>query len=71
MKMKSDSENNFRDRLMRLPEVATTFGMSQRTVRRQSEGGNLPALKRVGRVVGMLQSDVEAYFQRLREQQAK
>jgi len=42
----------------------------KRTVRRKAESGELPPLRRIGRAVGMLESQVKAYFQRLREQPA-
>jgi len=37
----------------------------KRTVRRKAEAGELPPLRRIGRAVGMLESQVKAYFQRL------
>ena len=60
-----NSENEFNDRLMRMPELEQVFGVCKRTVRRKAEKGELPPLRRIGRVVGMLESQVKAYFQRL------
>jgi predicted DNA-binding transcriptional regulator AlpA len=58
-------QNEFNDRLIRLPELETIFGVCKRTVRRKAEAGELPPLRRIGRAVGMLESQVKAYFQRL------
>jgi predicted DNA-binding transcriptional regulator AlpA len=60
----------FNDRLIRLPELEKIFGVCKRTVRRKAENGELPPLRRIGRAVGMLESQVKTYFQRLREQPA-
>jgi predicted DNA-binding transcriptional regulator AlpA len=60
-----NTENKFNDRLIRLPEPEQIFGVCRRTVRRQAENGELPPLRRIGRAVGMLESQVKAYFQRL------
>jgi predicted DNA-binding transcriptional regulator AlpA len=62
------TEDRFNDRLIRLPELEKIFGVCKRTVRRQAENGELPPLRRIGGAVGMLESQVKAYFQRLREQ---
>jgi predicted DNA-binding transcriptional regulator AlpA len=64
------TEEKFNDRLIRLPELEQIFGVCKRTVRRKAESGELPPLRRIGRAVGMLESQVNAYFQRLREQPA-
>ena len=58
-------QNEFNDRLIRLSELARIFGVCKRTVRRKAEAGELPPLRRIGRAVGMLESQVKAYFQRL------
>ena len=59
-------ENEFDDRLIRLPELERIFGVCKRTVvRRKAEAGELPPLRRIGRMVGMLENQVKAYFQRL------
>jgi len=58
-------ENEFNDRLIRLPELERIFGVCQRTVRRKAENRELPPLRRIGRAVGMLESQVKAYFQTL------
>ena len=50
-----------------MEELETIFGVCKRTVRRKSENGELPPLQHIGRTVGMLESHVRAYFQRLRE----
>jgi len=59
------AEVNFNDRLIRLPELEKIFGVCKRTVRRKAEAGELPPLRRIGRAVGMLESQVKTYFQRL------
>jgi predicted DNA-binding transcriptional regulator AlpA len=59
------SENPFDDRLIRFPELERIFGVCKRTLRRKAETGELPPLRRIGRVVGMLESQVRAYFQKL------
>ena len=58
-------ENKFNDRLIRLPELEQIFGVCQRTVRRRAENGELPPLRRIGRAVGMLESQVKMCFQKL------
>ena len=58
-------QNEFNDRLIRLSELERIFGECKRTVRRKAENGELPPLRRIGRAVGMLESQVKAYFQRL------
>ena len=63
--MKTLEEPKFNDRLIRLPELEQIFGVCKRTVRRKSEKGELPPLRRIGRVVGMLESQVKAYFQKM------
>jgi predicted DNA-binding transcriptional regulator AlpA len=59
------TEEKFNDRLIRLPELEQIFGVCKRTVRRKAESGELPPLRRIGRIVGMLESQVKAYFQKL------
>jgi predicted DNA-binding transcriptional regulator AlpA len=59
------TEEKFNDRLIRFPELEKIFGVCKRTVRRRAEGGELPPLRRIGRTVGMLESQVKAYFQKL------
>jgi predicted DNA-binding transcriptional regulator AlpA len=54
------------DRIIRLPELERIFGQCGRSIRRKSETGELPKLRKSGGVVGMLESDVEGYFERLR-----
>jgi predicted DNA-binding transcriptional regulator AlpA len=63
-----NSEIKFNDRLIRLSELEQIFGVCKRTVRRKAENGELPPLRHIGRAVGMLESQVKAYFQKLREQ---
>ncbi len=55
------------DRVMRLPEIASVLGVCVRSVRRRIDEGELPPCVRVGRAVGLMQSEVEAYQKRLRE----
>ena len=59
------NENQYRDRLIRLPELERIFSVCSRTIRRGAEKGDLPPLQHVGRAVGMLESQVKSYFQRL------
>jgi predicted DNA-binding transcriptional regulator AlpA len=61
----------FNDRLIRFPELEKIFGVCKRTVRRQAESGELPPLQHVGRAVGMLQSQVNAHFEKLRQSKLK
>ena len=58
-------EHSFSDRLIRLPELEKIFGVCQRTVRRKAENGELPPLRRIGRAVGMLESQVKTCFQKM------
>ena len=60
-----ETEDRFNDRLIRLPELEQIFGVCKRTVRRKAENGELPPLRHIGRAVGMQESQVKAYFQRL------
>jgi excisionase family DNA binding protein len=55
------------DRVMRLREIATVLGICVRSVRRMIDRGELPPCVRVGRAVGLMQSEVEAYLNRMRE----
>ena len=55
----------FNDRLIRLAELEQIFGVCQRTVRRRAQNGELPPLRHIGRAVGMLESQVKVYFQKL------
>ena len=55
----------FNDRLIRLPELEKIFGVCQRTVRRRAENGELPPLRRIGRAVGMLESQVKMCFHKM------
>lgn len=56
------------DRVMRLPEIAVVLGVCVRSVRRMVDRGELPPCVRVGRAVGLMQSEIEAYQNRIREQ---
>ncbi len=58
-------ESKFNDRLIRLPELERIFGVCKRTVRRRAENGELPPLRRIGRAVGMLESQVKVCFQKM------
>jgi predicted DNA-binding transcriptional regulator AlpA len=60
-----------RERLIRYPELEQRFGRCKKSIQRHSAVGKLPRLVRDGKIVGMLASEVEAYFQRLREQPAR
>jgi len=60
-----NADDKFNDRLIRLPELEQIFGVCKRTVRRKAESGELPPLRHVGRTVGMLESQVKTYFQKL------
>ena len=59
------TENQFNDRLIRLPELEKIFGVCKRTLRRKAESGELPPLRRIGRAVVMLESHVKAYFKKM------
>jgi predicted DNA-binding transcriptional regulator AlpA len=59
------------DRIIRYPELQKLFARCKKSIKRHSDVGKLPRLVRDGKIVGMLQSEVEAYFQRLREQPAR
>ena len=59
------------DRVMRLREVAASLGVCERSVRRMTDRGELPRLVRVCRTVGLMQSDIEAFQERMREQRSK
>jgi predicted DNA-binding transcriptional regulator AlpA len=58
--------SKFNDRLIRFPELERIFGVCKRTVRRKAKTGELPPLQKIGRVVGMLESQVTAYFEKMR-----
>jgi predicted DNA-binding transcriptional regulator AlpA len=62
-------EPKFNDRLIRMEELEKIFGVCKRTVRRMAERGQLPPLQHIGRTVGMLESQVKAYFEGLRGEQ--
>ena len=56
------------DRIIRYPELESRFGRCKKSIQRHSALGKLPRLVRDGKIVGMLESEVEAYFKRLREE---
>jgi excisionase family DNA binding protein len=58
------------DRVVRLSEVAELLGICARSVRRLIDRGELPGLVRVGRSVGLMQSDVETYLDRVRRRRS-
>ena len=64
-------EHQFNDRLIRFPELEGIFSVCSRTIRRGAENGELPPLQHVGRAVGMLQSQVKAHFEKLRQPKLK
>jgi excisionase family DNA binding protein len=55
------------DWVMRLAEIARVLGICVRSVRRMIDRGELPPCVRVGRAVGLMQSEVEAHLNRMRE----
>ena len=59
------------DRVMRLPEIAASLGVCVRSVRRMTDRGELPHLVRVGRAVGLMQSDIESHLERMRNERAR
>jgi excisionase family DNA binding protein len=59
------------DRVMRLPEVAGVLGVCVRSVRRMIDRGELPPCVRVGRAVGLMQSEIEAYLERMRNERVR
>jgi len=68
--MSQETQKNGLDRILRYPELEKLFGRCKKSVQRHSALGTLPRLVRDGKIVGMLQSEVEAYFERLRQQPA-
>jgi len=54
------------DRIVRYPELEQLFARCKKSIQRHSAVGKLPPLVRDGKIVGMLESQVEAYFERLR-----
>ena len=67
--MKIEGEKKL-DRVMRLPEIAGKLGVCARSVRRMTDRGELPHLVRVGRAVGLMQSDIEAFQERMLKERA-
>lgn len=65
------NEHQFNDRLIRLSELETIFSVCSRTIRRGAAKGELPPLQHIGRAVGMLQSQVNAHFEKLRQTKLK
>ena len=65
--MNSEGEKKL-DRVMRLPEIAKALGVCVRSVRRMTDRGELPRLVRVGRAVGLMQSDIEVFLERMRSE---
>ncbi len=61
------NEGKSLDRVMRLAEIARVLGVCVRSVRRMVDRGELPRCVRVGRAVGLMQSEVDAYLNRMRE----
>lgn len=59
------------DRIVRFPELEKLFGRCKKSIQRHSAVGKLPPLIKDGKIVGMLESEVKVYFQRLREQPAR
>jgi len=65
--MNSDDDKKM-DRVMRLPEIAVALGVCVRSVRRTVDRHELPPMLRIGRSVGLMQSEVEAYLERMRKE---
>ena len=59
------------DRVMRFAEIAKVLGVCVRSVRRMIDRRELPQPVRVGRAVGLMESDIEAHLQRMCEQRTK
>jgi predicted DNA-binding transcriptional regulator AlpA len=53
-------ENEFNDRLIRLPELERIFGVCKRTARRKAEAGELPPLRRIGHAFNLLDVAAQA-----------
>jgi excisionase family DNA binding protein len=68
--MQNETETKL-DRVMRLPEIARILGVCERSVRRMTDRGELPPLVRVGSAVGLMQSDIKAFLERMRQQRIK
>lgn len=68
--MKRETEKLKLDRLLRYPELEHLFGRCKKSIQRHSAHGKLPRLVRDGNIVGMLESEVESHFERLRAQAA-
>lgn len=66
--MNNETQAQGLDRIVRFAELKQRFGRCVRSIRRHSAQGILPRLVKDGKIVGMLESEVAAYFQRLREQ---
>ncbi len=66
-----NTENQKMDRIIRFPELEKRFARCKKSIKRHAAVGKLPRLIRDGKIVGMLESEVMAYFQRLREQPAR
>jgi predicted DNA-binding transcriptional regulator AlpA len=69
--MDNETQKQGLDRIVRYPELQKLFARCKKSIKRHSAVGKLPRLVRDGKIVGMLESEVEAYFQRLREQHAR
>jgi len=67
--MQSDGENKL-DRVMRFPEIAKVLGVCVRSVRRMIDRGELPQPVRMGHAVGLMESDIEACIDRMRNERA-
>jgi predicted DNA-binding transcriptional regulator AlpA len=64
--MNGSGDNKKLERFVRMPELEERLGRDRRTIYRKSAAGALPPLRKDGGVVGMLESDVEAHFEKLR-----
>ena len=55
-------------KILRLPQVAEMFGLSEATIMRKVKNGTFPKAKKLGdRAIGWLLSDLEAHIKHLEE----
>jgi predicted DNA-binding transcriptional regulator AlpA len=66
--MNNATQSQGLDRIVRFPELENRFGRCKKSIQRHSALGKLPRLVKDGKIVGMLESEVVAHFQRLRGQ---
>lgn len=56
------------DRFLKLEQVADLLGWCVRTVRRQSQSGELPRLIKVGNSTRMSEAEIRAYMDRKKQE---